>query len=186
MYNFPDNHVYIGLSYNLEKRKYEHATSNKSPVFKHIEKTGLFPIFSIISDYVDVNKSREIEVDSIKKYRQVGFILLNKNSGGGIGGNNGTTWTYENCKKEVLEFVYLNDFRNKKIRVYNAIHKNKWYDLLSHLINTNIPKHYWNNKNNCFEESKKYNDIKDFRKYSSGAYRQSRINNWLNEFFPIY
>lgn len=53
-YEFPDNHVYVGITCNIERRKLEHMKLSKSPVLRYIEKTKLQPKFVLLNDYVDV------------------------------------------------------------------------------------------------------------------------------------
>lgn len=38
---------------------------------------------------------------------------------------------------------------------------------------------YWNNKENCANEAKKFKNLKDFRKNSIGAYKVAKKYNWL-------
>lgn len=43
---------------------------------------------------------------------------------------------------------------------------------------------YWNNKENCIKESKKYSSISELQKSCYGCYMGLRRNGWLDEIFP--
>lgn len=43
------------------------------------------------------------------------------------------------------------------------------------------PCNYWNNKENCFNEAKKYHGKYDFQKHAEGAYNAAIRNGWLDE-----
>ena len=45
------------------------------------------------------------------------------------------------------------------------------------------PDGYWCNYEHCKEESLKYSKKSDFRAKSSAAYKSSRENKWLEDFF---
>ena len=85
---FSDNYVYVGLTYKYNLRKWEHLNLKKSSVLKHIEKTGLIPIFKQLTDYIDVNDASKLEGIKLNEYVENGWIALNKNKCGAIGGSN--------------------------------------------------------------------------------------------------
>jgi hypothetical protein len=51
-FEFADNCVYVGLTFNEKKRKSEHLSDNRGPVAKHITKTGLIPKYKRLSNPV--------------------------------------------------------------------------------------------------------------------------------------
>ena len=66
VYEFSDNHVYIGLTGNTNKRFSDHKKGGS--VYKHKEKTGLIPNNFIISDYIDYGDAQELEHATKLKY----------------------------------------------------------------------------------------------------------------------
>lgn len=46
------------------------------------------------------------------------------------------------------------------------------------------PKGFWQNYENCYNESKKYKSRSEFQRGSGSAYISSNKNGWLDEFFP--
>ena len=86
---FSDNHVYVGLTYNMENRIKEHIKKGrKSSVYNHILNTGLIPEFKKLTEYLDVNIASKLEGDKLEEYIKNGWISLNKNKCGAIGGYN--------------------------------------------------------------------------------------------------
>lgn len=92
---------------------------------------------------------------------------------------------YWNNKDNCLEAAKMCnsrlDFKKKFRTAYKHCCKNKWLDdVCSHMIEKLKPKNYWN-KENCINEAKKYNTLKDFKKNSSTAYNLCLKHKWLNE-----
>ena len=50
---FPDNSVYIGLTYNFENRKKQHLTNSKSTVYKKV-KDYPNPLFKKLTEYIQL------------------------------------------------------------------------------------------------------------------------------------
>lgn len=84
-YEFPDNHVYVGLTFNSDLRHAQHLTHAKSQVFRHIANTGLIPTHKVLSEYVDVHIAMKLEREILNEYVQNGWIKLNVAQTGGIG-----------------------------------------------------------------------------------------------------
>ena len=179
-YEFSDNYVYVGLTYNPIKRNWEHLNNKKSPVFKHISKTNIIPIKKIlIEDYVDLNQAKILEKYWINRYKETNWFLLNKVSAGALGGNK-IFWTLDKCKNEALKHKTKYEFQKKSGSAYNSALKNGWLNMITtHMIITQKPTGYWNIER-CHEESLKYKTRIEFRKNSNGAYSAAYRKNWLN------
>jgi len=179
-YEFEDNHVYVGLTYNLEKRHSSRLKSNTDQVTKHMNETNLNPIRKQLTDYINVNEAIKMEEYYVNKYKDDGWNILNKMKTGGIGGGN-KIWTYEKCKEELLKYKNKKQLRINNPSVYTIIKNNKWVDILcSHMITIRKPNGYWTYEK-CKEEALKYDNRKDFKENSSSAYNTSLKNNWLND-----
>lgn len=180
-FEFPDNHVYVGLTLNINKRKEEHLNgSTKSSVFDYIQKTNLKPTLKILTNEpVSIKEATVLENVHIKKYKELGWILLNRIKGGGLGGNN-QIWTFDRCKKEALKYNYRHEFK-KNSNAYKPAQSNGWLDdICSHMIK----KHNTLTKDFCLNQATKYESRLEFQKNSKSAYEKSRINKWLDEFYP--
>jgi hypothetical protein len=178
VYEFSDNHAYVGLTYNENKRKYEHVYEKKGPVAAHVAKTGLIAIYKKLEDYVDVKIAKELENKYIGEYRNQGWIMLNKSKAGALGGND-TEWTFEKCRQAALNFNRKHDLRYAKGLggCYNAIQKHGWMEeICSHMTGGNIR---WT-KEKCKIEALKYTTRAQFQKSCTG-YHPARKQGWLEE-----
>lgn len=133
VYEFSDNVAYVGLTYNENIRHLQHL--NRGPVFKHTEETKLTPVKKIISDgYIDVNCAITLEIETIKRYRDNGWDMLNKLNGGELGGGEIKTLK-EKCKKEALKYNYRGEFKKCSPNAYDTARKKKWLDeICSHML----------------------------------------------------
>lgn len=102
VYEFSDNYAYIGLTYNIESRHYQHMTYEKSAVNKHMRTTGLTPMLLPLTDYIDVELARIQEGEYVEQYRKNGWNILNVEATGGIGGSN-----VKIDKKEIINLFEL-------------------------------------------------------------------------------
>ncbi len=84
-YEFPDHSVYVGLTFNYEKRGNDHKTEKSSAVRKYIKKTGLEPIRRKLTGYVPVKEAQILEGEFEEKYRKEGWKILNVAKTGGAG-----------------------------------------------------------------------------------------------------
>lgn len=179
-YEFSDNYVYVGLTYNIHKRNSEHLTDIKSPVYKHMIKYNIFPTKKILTDnFVDINEAKQLEYYWYNRYKADGWNLLNKAKTGALGGNN-IYWTFEKCKVEALKYSTKYEFQKNSGSAYNSALKNNWLNIITtHMIKTQRPTGYWNIER-CKIEAHKYKTRFEFQKKSSSAYSASYKKGWLN------
>jgi hypothetical protein len=84
-YEFPDNHVYVGLTCNIDIRQKSRNKNLSDAVTKHTINTGLHPIRKQLTDYIFVDDAIRLEGEFLSKYLNDGWIGLNKRKTGGIG-----------------------------------------------------------------------------------------------------
>ena len=84
-YEFSDNHVYVGLTRNIEIREQSRRKNNNDAVTKHINETGLQPIRKLLTEYIPVDMAIILEGEYLKKYINSGWKPLNRSKTGGIG-----------------------------------------------------------------------------------------------------
>jgi len=119
-YEFPDNHVYIGLTYNIKLREYSRNNNQTDQVTKHKQISGLVQSFNIIHDFVDYKIAQILEIETIDKYKSEGWIILNIAKPGNLGGNY-IKWTKEACLESVKKFKTRNSWRlSKDCSAYDA------------------------------------------------------------------
>lgn len=171
-YEFSDNTVYVGLTFNDNKRSLSHNTSITSPVFRHKEKTGLTPTKKILSDgYIHSNDAKLLEHNSIEKYKNDGWSVLNVAKAGGLGGNN-LIWTDKKIKETVSKYTHLSDLRKNEPNLVTTLYrKNAYREYVKELIDDCISN--WDEES-VIELISNYTYLKDFRENHSGAY------NWIH------
>jgi len=184
-YEFNDNCVYVGLTYNLNNRNNQHNNTKKSQVNKHANKTKLTPTLKQLTEYIDINDAKIKEGEYVKKYKNDGWVILNGAKTGSIGSNI-VFWTKEKCQDVALKCKTRSEFYKKYSGASKSSLVNGWInEICSHMNEIYKPRGYWNNYNNCLEEAKKQETSTKFRKNSSGAFSSSLKNGWKYEIWEI-
>ena len=181
-FEFEDNSVYIGLSYNIKVRKKAHLKSEKSTVFKYIKnKCSKYKFKILTKELVTSEKASELEMYFAKKYLNEGWNVLNCfYQIGNLGGSN-VYWTKERCKEEALKYKTRKEFQFKSRSAYVSALKNKLLDdICSHMELQKKPSLYWT-KERCKEEALKYKTMKEFQLKKSGAYGAALRNKWKDD-----
>ena len=166
VYEFSDNCVYVGLTYNLEKRNVSRKKQINDAVTKHIKNTNLQPLLKQLSEYVFVDVAATLENDLIEFYKNNGWKVLNKAIGGAIGSSE-RYWTKELCYEEALKFTSRSEFYYKNNKVYSAAQRYGWLDDICHHMKSKI--HNWT-INDCRNEALKYKSRSEFHVKNSACY----------------
>lgn len=86
----------------------------------------------------------------------------------------------ENVINESKNYKSVTEFQRKNSRAFDSAKLNGWLDEMDWLAKTNRkPVGYWKEKNNVFEESKKYNNRSDFCEGCYLAYITAKIMDGL-------
>jgi hypothetical protein len=182
VYEFIDNCIYVGLTYNIDNRHHEHLNNPTSQIYKKICQNINYERKQL-TEYIDVDEAKNLEKHYVDEYRKNGWFILNKAKTGGIGGKN-IKWTKEKCQEEALKYDNRSDF-NKSSRVaYSVSISNEWLnEICSHMIKKRTKQKSWNywTKDRCSNESIKYKNRNDFQRNSNVAYQTSRRKGWLND-----
>lgn len=172
------NKAYIGLTSDFERRKQEHfkgSRTNSSEII-NFEGTEFIPL----TDYMDVEKAAELELQFVKKYEERGYLLLNdKTRIGGLGGSR-LKWTKELCQKEALKYQSRYEFQKKSRRIYAAAQRQGILDDICSHMHTPKRKIYWT-KERILEEALQYHSRTAFAKDSAYAYRIAKKNGWIDQ-----
>jgi hypothetical protein len=178
-YEFSDNSVYVGLTYDIEKRQKNRDISDFDQVIIHIKKTGLTPIRKQLTDYIEVNEAIKLEKYYVEKYKNEGWNILNKSKTGAIGGP--LRWTYEKCKEEALKYKSRSEFKINSPGSYSSSLEHNWIDkICSHMISTQKPTGYWT-FDRCREEALKYKSKVEFSNMNNGSFSAAYRKGWLDE-----
>ena len=176
-YEFNDNHVYVGLTYNIEERKKQH--DKRGPVKKHILNTGSLPIFKILTDYMSNEIAVIKEREFLEYYISNNWKVLNSVKTGALGGGK-TKWTKERCQEEALKYNDISSYREGSLS-YRAAVRSKWLDeICVHMDRSKNVFNYWT-KDKCIECSLLCKSRIEFSKKFPGGYAASKKNSWLDE-----
>lgn len=168
VFEFQDRHAYVGLSYNIKERKQQHLNNQKSPVYRHREKT-LEYTFKNLTDYISINDATKMEKHFLNEYKNNGWTLLNTAKTGALGGST-LKWTFDRCLEEALEYNTRKEFETNSQSAYNSARRNKWLnEICSHMDRVQKTKNYWTEEN-CRDEALKYNYRTEFHKNAGSAY----------------
>jgi len=183
-------YAYVGVTDNLKRRKYEHLNKNSSnsSVFEFICKNNINKndiIYNVEFINIDSeNIASNLEIKYENKYKEDGYILLNKIKAGNLGGN-GKKWTIEKCIELINSCKTVNEFIKKYYGAYSYIRKHKLQELLFKNLKYNkMPNNYWTYEM-CIEKVYLCKSYSEFVKQYSGAYSSSVRNNWIDEFSKI-
>jgi predicted GIY-YIG superfamily endonuclease len=120
--------VYVGLTTNFKKRRYEHLKSDR--LVKLVHDFGKHSVrFFKVTSLIDAGLAANIEDDLIKKYETRGFTLLNRKRGGGLGASP-TRWTYENVKIDAMQYSYVGEWSLLSHAAYTMALEKDWLDQL--------------------------------------------------------
>jgi len=233
-YNIQNKYIYIGITTDINLRKYTHLSSTNSSVYNFIKNNFIKNkdiYYKVEVDNIsDIKTIKKLEEHYLNYYLNNGFIKINKIKTGGIGRVlNLRCYSMEECSEMAKKYKIISDFKKENLSMYNQSKKNGWLNqICSHMnirkkwtekeckdllkkcktlkefrkysrayqlslrngwldemcsnIERRSPNGYWNNKERCFEESKKYKNRTEFRKNRS-AYNYSILNGWINDFY---
>lgn len=184
VFEFSDNHAYVGLTQDKQRRNYSHLDTSKvtSPIAKHIIETGLQPNYKELSVYIDAKQAQELEDCTIQKYKQDGWIMLNKQKGGNLGACK-TRFTKEVVQQIANTYSTRVDFKKGNTPAYQAAQKYGW---LADIVK-NIPKQdriIWT-YDKVKEIASTVNSRSQLKYKNQSAYQQARREGWLDDFFPV-
>jgi hypothetical protein len=183
-YKFPDNSVYVGLTWNFELRHYNHMDYDysKSAVYRHMNKTGLIPTYRIVLDYTDEDTASTFEEELREKYLEEGYNVLNKIRAGGLGGGR-KNYSKSEIQEESLKYDNRKSFCTHSAGYYRSALKQGIIDeVCSHMKTTQEIQLYWNE--NRVSELIKSNNITSrgmLKKLNNNAYNSARRKGFLNK-----
>ena len=186
---FTDNHAYVGLTYNFEKRQRDHLHNSDSSVFKHIKLTNLVPVFKQITDYLDYQEAAIKEGEILKEYENNGWVMLNCAPTGGLGSKSEVVrkWTKEKCIELAKSCSSYKEFREEHAGAFAFCERHGMVDSIKEILpmirNAHKPTKW--TKEKALNECKKYTTIKEFRTNNSNAYCFIMRNNLKNEMYKI-
>jgi predicted GIY-YIG superfamily endonuclease len=174
VYEFSDKSVYVGLTYNENKRKSEHLSGRPTSVTNHINKTGLHPEYTNITNgYIDATDAAILEETLRLKYKSNGWNILNKRKGGGLGGNT-IKWTIDMIKEVADKCTTREEFKDKYPGAMNASKQKKIYEEVTKHMDYQL---VYYKIEDIVLTAKNYETIQKFRKENEYMYHYVNRNN---------
>lgn len=177
--------VYIGRTINVKLRHKSHTTDKNSSVFKFAQQRNVkIPKMTILEKRLTLLDGLKKENYYVNLYKNKGWNVINIAPTGissGSLGSLGRKWTKRKCYEEAKKYNTLIEFRNNSVVAYRVAREKGYIDSYSWLKRKTKPSNYWN-KENCYNEAKKYDTKMDFRKNCRSAYEISLKNGWLSDF----
>ncbi|MDE3241704.1 MAG: GIY-YIG nuclease family protein [Nitrospirota bacterium] len=168
-FEFPDKTVYVGLTFNFERRYREHM--GKSGLLK--EKTRqLGHTFVKFDRWYEKDIAAIKEQEQIEEYLRQGWTVLNKAKAGGLGKDK--FWTIEMIEREAAKYSSIYDFRTKAPKAYSAASRMGILKKMTKNLTARMRPHgYWN-LTAIAKEAKKYTSRSSFQKESPSAHQAAK------------
>ena len=177
---FPNNSVYVGLSFNPEGRLKKHGNSSNNKHVREYVKSQAYYHEVIFEGWYDQRNVKIAEEDTIRYYEDLGYNVLNIHKAGGLGGSS-IKWTKDEIHKVALNYNSRSEFCDAFGGAYGAARKYGWLDdVCSHMEPLIKPPGYWTYER-VVKEALKYTNKTAFTVGSSRAYNLARLNGWLDE-----
>lgn len=92
----------------------------------------------------------------------------------------------ENCINEASKYKSITELKRNSYGCYSSLLKHKWEkDCFPYFVKRK-PNGYWNDKNLCVEEAKKYRNLREFSQKCYSAYKKSKEHDWIDEIASMY
>jgi hypothetical protein len=171
-YEFPDNSVYVGLTYDMNKRDYSHMNRESSAVYQYMLNTGLKPIKKTLTKFMDKTEASKMEGEIEKQYRDKGWTILNRAKTGTLGGDI-LIWKPEKIRQLFLQYDDLTKLYNEQPSAIQAAKRQGmdfYKDVTSHIAR----KHNKWTDDMLRDEALKYKTRQEFRDSNQKAYQASK------------
>ncbi|NJO61950.1 MAG: GIY-YIG nuclease family protein [Richelia sp. RM2_1_2] len=127
VYEFNDNHAYVGLTYNMNLRIANRKRSKSDAVTIHINKTGLEPIIKKLTEYISVDEAIKLEYEYLQQYKNSGWVLLNRSKTGGIGSTS-PKWNYMLAKRVSRQYPTITEFEENNRKLFEISKRSGWLE----------------------------------------------------------
>lgn len=178
-YEFSDNHFYVGLTCNLNRRHVERFTSKNDAVNKHKLETGEIPVFKQLTEYLPPKEAQEKEGEYLNKYINLGWVKLNIAKTGGLGSGD-LYWTKERCLEAAKKCKTRQDFKTKFRGAHGACLKFKWWAEIKQQMEGKKSNRKWT-KDACAQFAQKCQTRAEFKKNYIRAFNAAYNHKWLDD-----
>lgn len=183
--------AYVGLSYYMKGRHYQHRKDDKDTVKRYFDSIGKeVPMYIIVMDCLKQNDAQYYEDWYKNRYAENGYKMLNKGKTGeghGSLGGGAYKWDYDSTYAEAKKYDTRRAFQLGCGAAYKVALQNKWLDDYTWFLHEHEARsrayRKWNYEN-LLEERNKYSSKKEFRENNYGAYQAAKKYGYLDKFFP--
>ena len=176
-FEFPDRSVYVGLTYNYEKRYDWHMTYNEKLIKKTKE---LGHKFVKLDNWYDMHVVSDKEIELIEDYKSKGWKILNVAKAGALG-SAPIKWTNRAIRLEAIKYNTRTNFQKGNPSAYTAAWKKGLLDeVCSHMSYVQKPDGYWTKKR-LLSIADSCKTLKEFRENHSAAYDATSRSEFKNE-----
>ena len=186
-FDFGNKVCYIGLSRD-RARHWRHMQKDKSGKYDSVmtyfnDRYGFLPDPTIIEDNLTAEEAQNKETYYAQYFKDKSYTVLNIAKTGSLGSAI-IKWDEKSCLEEAKKYSSLEDFYTNSKSAYRSAKDNGWINNYTWLKRKYIKRGFWQDHDNCLNESRKYKTRKEFERENSSAYTSAWKHKWLDEFFP--
>lgn len=174
-FEFEDNSVYVGLTFDYDVRLKEHRTQNKHVGNKLKKVPAKYVRFN---KWMALEEAGKEEAEVIESYRNRGWKILNRMKAGGVG-SRPKKWSYEEIKKLAARYDTVKEFTIANPSAYTIALKHRWWNEISQHMVRAVEHGKWTLEA-LTSEAHKYSSRVDFKKNNPGAYSAAHKKGWLD------
>jgi len=179
-YEFLDSHAaYIGLTFNMEVRNKRHHKEGAVYDYAHLQKIAI-PEPKILTDYMDQEEASIQEGVWLQRYKNEGWIILNRFKTGSLGGQELLDYDIAKIEESMRGYSKMNDW-NKS---YSAYREYIRQHNLDYLLDKYFPDRMVKKYDNYEECRKAYSACKSIRQVHDkfpGALAAAKRHGWHKE-----
>lgn len=127
-FEFPDRHVYVGISADIERRKHDHLTRKGSKVHDYIMESGNEPELIILNECSSIEEASLCENEYLSQYKRNGWTLLNQVKA------SVEDYIYEDAVDTALACQDFDDFRKNYSEAYWAALRKQCMEEITRLL----------------------------------------------------
>lgn len=187
VYEIKSEHAaYVGRTTNLKRRDNSHRKDCDTLHKFCIEHNIDIPKPIVLESKLNAEESQDKENYWVNEYFIKGWNIINKAKTGKGSSSLGATnrkWTYEACAAVASECSNKSEYRKKYPTADRVASQNNWIN--DFFDNVKKPNGYYQDFNNCIEECRKYNSIKELRHEYPFVYHTILKNKWVDQIKDI-
>ena len=180
VFEFSDKSAYIGLTYDVKKRFWQHHHEQNSKVYKKIKEINEEPTFKQITGLLEYDIVGKKEQETIETYRNNGWLILNEKKGGSLGGLSSEKWDKKSCLEEAKKYKSVTNLYRCNNSCYMYAKKNGFLDEIFDLLGRFAHKKW--TYEDALNEAKKYKTISEFISSNEGCYQVCCKRGWIQGF----